>query len=584
MTQLIAPPEITIQTLPYGWKGKQRLAVSLMLATPIDSHHPYSTQDAWNGIMQVIPKAEIFDLGYPKPRGEVLVYGNYYAPDGFAISADKILLQVGNLKKELIVTGERFWRKIMTPTTPEPFTQLPLTYEMGFGGETDERNPTGKGFPLENDTPMPQLEYPDQLLVKQNQKPTPAGLNATSVDWMPRKKLWGTYDTIWQEQESPFFARDLNPDFFMQAAPDQWFEGFIPEQTQIRLENMHSQNRVLEGLTPNYRLEFLAEKDGQQTLHKATTDTLILLPDINMQVLIARTEFEITSIDGGEVSALMAGYTSANKPENRDLKHYSDHLKLRLSSEITDEQILDYSPLRPTHIKEPLTSLSMQERSKPEIAYPGAATLAALAAAGGLAAKLAATSAKKEADDASAATDSATPSSDSSSSSAPSISQVHAEQAAGSLKTQLEAMGFTEQELDALMQAPPEQVPELINQMLAKLFPNHELADATNAESDPIVKQQLDRAGQLAEESSKSVPQSDNPSVNKAIVEALSSPNAKADFDAISPLVEQQLDRVNTELKYLYDVYPGDKSELDEPSDIGTKAILNLLKGLSGKS
>ncbi|MFG1489456.1 DUF2169 domain-containing protein, partial [Oceanospirillum sp. HFRX-1_2] len=211
MTQLITPPEITIQTLPYAWKGKQRLAVSLMLATPIDNHHPYSTQDAWNGIMQVIPKAEIFDLGYPKPRGEVLVYGNYYAPDGFAISSDKVLLQVGSLKKELIVAGERFWRKIMTPTTPEPFTKIPLTYEMGFGGEEDERNPVGKGFPLESETPMPQLEYPDQLLVKKHQKPAPAGLNATSVDWAPRKKLWGTYDTAWQEQDAPFLARDLNP-------------------------------------------------------------------------------------------------------------------------------------------------------------------------------------------------------------------------------------------------------------------------------------------------------------------------------------------------------------------------------------
>lgn len=584
MTQLIAPPEITIQTLPYGWKGKQRLSVSLMLATPIDSHHPYSTQDAWNGIMQVIPKAEIFDLGYPKPRGEVLVYGNYYAPDGFAISSDKVLMQVGKIKKELIVTGERFWRKILTPTTPEPFTQLPLTYEMGFGGEADERNPLGKGFPLESDAPMPQLEYPDQLLVKKNQKPAPAGLNATSVDWMPRKKLWGTYDTIWQEQESPFFARDLNTDFFMQAAPDQWFEGFIPSQTQIRLENMHSQNRVLEGQTPNYELEFLAEKNGHQTLHKATTDTLILLPDINMQVLIARAELEIASIDGGEVSALMAAYASASMPARRDLKHYSEHLALRRSSEITDEQILDYTPLRPDHIKEPLTSLAMQATSKREIQRPGAASIAALVAVGGLAAKLAAASAKKEADDASAAADSAASSPESSSASAPTISQAHAEQAAGSLKTQLEALGFTEQELDALMQAPPEQVPELINQMLAKLFPNQELADASKAESDPIVKQQLDRAGQLAEESSKNVPQSDDAVVSKAIDEALISPDAQADFDAISPLIEQQLDRVNTELKYLYDAYPGDKSELDEPSDIGTKAIIKLLKGLSGKS
>lgn len=583
MTQLIAPPEITIQTLPYAWKGKQRLAVSLMLATPIDNHHPYSTQDAWNGIMEVIPKAEIFDLGYPKPRGEVLVYGSYYAPDGFAISSDRTLLQVGKIRKELIVTGERFWRKILTPTTPEPVTQIPLTYEMGFGGEEDERNPVGKGFPLGSEVAMPQLEYPDQLLVKKHQKPAPAGLNATSVDWMPRKKLWGTYDTAWQEQDAPFLAQDLNPHFFMQASQDQWFESMVPGNTPILLENMHPQKRKMQGLTHNYQLKFLAEINGQTSLHPTAIDSLILLPDINMQVVIARAELDITSIDGHEVTALMAGYHAADKPEKRDLQHFSKHLQLRRSDTITDEQILDYSPLRPSQVKEPLTPLVIPQPEKTDIARPGALTLAALAA-GGLAAKVAAANAKKIADETKANSEPDGSQADSPEKSTPTISQAHADQAADALKTQLEAMGFTEQELDKLMQTPPEEVPEQINQMLAKLFPDQTLPDANNAENDPVVKQQLDRTGKLTEESSTAVPKSGNSATDNEIRKSLAAPESQTNFDIMSPLVEQKLDRVNAELKYLYDAYPGDKDELEQPSDIGVKAILNLLKDLSGKS
>ncbi|OOV87777.1 DUF2169 family type VI secretion system accessory protein [Oceanospirillum linum] len=588
MTQLIAPPEMTIQTLPYAWKGKQRLTVSLMLATPIDNHQPYSTQDAWNGIMEVIPKAECFDLGYPKPRGEVLVYGNYYAPDGFAISSDNVLLQVGSIKKELMVTGERLWRKILTPTTPEPFTQIPLTYEMGFGGKEDDRNPIGKGHPLESDTPMPQLEYPDQLLVKKHQKPAPAGLNATSVDWMPRKTLWGTYDTAWQEHDAPFLAKDLNPDFFMQAAQDQWFEHYVPGNTPILLENMHPHHRKIEGLTPDYQLQFLAEIKGQASLHQAVTDTLILLPDINMQVVIARAELEIASIDGSEVTALLASYSAINQPENRTLQHFSNHLQLRRSDTITDEEILDYSPLRPSRVKEPLTPLVIPGPEKTEIARPGTLTLAALAAAGGLAAKMAAAAAKStgggQGSKDTTTADTEAPATSKPAMVADKITAAQAEHVADALKTQFEAMGLTDQQLNELIQAEPDQIPVLINQMLAQLFPDQALPDPENPEADPLVQEQLHRAGELADANSSAIPESGNAAIDNEIARALAKPGQSPDFTTLEPLVEDQLNRVSEELAQLYDAYPGDKSELDPPSDIGTKAIINLLKGLSGKS
>ena len=585
MTQLIAPPEITIQTLPYGWKGQQRLAVSLMLATPIDSHLPYSTQDAWNGIMDVIPKAECFDLGYLKPRGEVLVYGSYYAPDGYAITADRVRLKAGNVDKQLVVTGERLWRNLLTPTTPEPFSKLPLTYEHGYGGEEDDRNPIGRGYNLKPDEPMPQLEYPEQLLTQKRQKPMPAGLNATSVDWMPRKKLWGTYDELWQEHDAPFLARDLNPDFFMQAADDQWFESYIQGKEEILLENMHPTQRTIIGTVPEYQFRLLSLINGCTELHSCQPDTLVLMPDINMQVVIARTELPINSIDGSEVEALLSAYE--NPRESKKTDHYQQHLVLRQSDDISDEDILNYAPMRPSSVKEPLSALKLPQEGKPDIAQPGPATLSALAAAGGFAAKMAAATAKSSGSDSTskaAADGEASESSSSASPSTPEISSAQAEQAANALKTQLEAMGFTDQQLNDLMQAPPDQVPILINQMLAQLFPDQPQADPDTIETDPVIKEQLDRAGQEADTASKNMPESGNAAIDAELSRTLATPGQSADFNILEPLVEDQLNRVSEELAKLYEVYPGDKSELDQPSDIGSKAIIQLLKGISGSS
>ncbi|WP_028304048.1 DUF2169 family type VI secretion system accessory protein [Oceanospirillum maris] len=580
MTQLIAPPEITIQTLPYSWKGKQRMVITLMLATPIDHDLPYSTQDAWTGIMEVIPKSEIFDLGYPKPRGEVLVYGSYYAPNGYAITADKVNLEAGTVKKELAVSGERLWRNILTPTTPEPFRKLPLTYEYGAGGEEEEKNPIGKGFPLNKNQSMPQLEYPDQLLTDKHQKPAPAGLNAVSVDWMPRKKLWGTYDTAWQEQDAPFLARDLNTNFFMQAAADQWFEGYIQGGESIRLDNMDPIIRSIKGQTPHYRFRVLTETEEKTQLHTCQIDTLILLPDINMQVLLARTELPINSIDGNELTAILAAYEN-NSASQRDQQHYNEHLILRRNPQITDEEILNYSPMRPENVNEPLTPLSLPQKEKSEIAKPGVLTLTALAAAGGFASKMAIAAAKSSSSNGSNnGVETTSNSSEIAESPTPLISPSHAEQAANAIKVQMEALGFSEQELNDLMQAPPEQVPHFINLMLAKHFPDQPQADPDSVEDDPVVKEELTRTAKLVEESSISVPKTGNIAIDNETARVLSKPGQTADFNILTPQIERQLNQVSEELSKLYDAYPGDKSELDQPSDIGTKAIIQLLKGL----
>ncbi|OPX56908.1 hypothetical protein SAMN02745127_00901 [Oceanospirillum multiglobuliferum] len=588
--QLIAPPEITLQTLVYGWKGQQRLVITLMLATPLDSPQPYSTQDAWTGIAAQIPNAEVFDLGYPKPKGEVLVYGQYHAPEGFAISADQVRLKLGNVDKTLAVTGPRVWRSILAPTAPEPFSQLPLTYQYGFGGEHFANNPVGMGDPAQTDAPLPQLEYLDQLLTSKHQKPAPAGLNATNVDWLPRKNWWGTYDTAWQEQDSPFLARDLNPDFFMQAASDQWLKSYFQGGEHFELHNMHPTQRLIKGVVPAYQLRVLVQKLNQPAqLLDCVTDTLLLLPDINMQVLLARTELSINSIDGSEITLLQAAYEHQSQ-SRQAIEHYTAHAQLRQSDTIKDEEILDYSPLRPKGLLEPLSALKVASTAKPPVAQPGAATLAVLAAAGGFAA-MAAKAAAQSKSDAEQASSAETTTADSAAASSemvnniPDVSEAQAQKAADAINTQFAALGLTEAELDALVQAPPEQVAILINQILAKQFPDETRPDATAVGTDPVVQAQLSQTGVLVKDSKGSIPDSDNPAVDAEVKRVHQTPDTNADIAILSPLVTQQLDRVSTELKQLYEHYPGeDKQDLTQPGNIPTQALLEAIKSLVGKT
>lgn len=98
-----------------------------MLAFPISkdkSIEPLLEQDLWRLISEELGKDSFLDIGMPIPNGEVLVFGDYYAPQGQAITADHAQIQVGPINKSLSIVGNRYWRNLLGPTVPEPFINL----------------------------------------------------------------------------------------------------------------------------------------------------------------------------------------------------------------------------------------------------------------------------------------------------------------------------------------------------------------------------------------------------------------------------------------------------------------------------
>ncbi len=131
-----------------------------------------------------------------KESTDFVIQGSAHAPGGQPAEKMEVSVEIGRMFKRIAVFGRRFiqWRPGANPRIipPEPFTEMPLTYENAYGGidwrvfvdkrdsspiqlqlQFDHpgmypRNPFGKGYIVEPEEvtgmEMPNLEDPEDLL------------------------------------------------------------------------------------------------------------------------------------------------------------------------------------------------------------------------------------------------------------------------------------------------------------------------------------------------------------------------------------------------------------------------------------
>ncbi len=174
------------------------------------------------------------DLVLTKVTTDTIVAGHAYAPGGRPVTQLDVGFRVGPVQKMLKVFGDRRWTA-RGPSSPAAFAKMPLVYERGFGGvdpqsEHPDRdfywpNPVGVGFAVATehlaDSPLPNIEYPDQLIAGRKDRPRPAGFGPIAGHWQPRVGLAGTYDDQWMKQRQPLPPDDFDDRFFQCAPPDQ---------------------------------------------------------------------------------------------------------------------------------------------------------------------------------------------------------------------------------------------------------------------------------------------------------------------------------------------------------------------------
>lgn len=247
------------------------------------------------------------DLFGVKPTTDILVHGVAISPKGKRVTALDVLLRVGPINKHLRVTGDRVWEKGVfggvKMSLPEPFEEMPLTYERAYGGwdrsaedveqhRLEGRNPVGTGFAVRVENcpglRLPNIEYPDQLIGAWKDRPSPACFNAIDCAWSPRRELAGTYDEHWRRTRFPSWATDFEPRYNNCAPADQQSPRFLVGGERVDVLNM-SERGALSFEIPKVRFTFRTRFGQERVDHEGQLCTVIVEPNVPRVMLVWQT-------------------------------------------------------------------------------------------------------------------------------------------------------------------------------------------------------------------------------------------------------------------------------------------------------
>lgn len=123
---------------------------------------------------------------------DILLFGKAKSPDGISVRQMDVVVSInGNLFHTVRVFGNRFWEKSLlglSISTPEFFTEMPLTLENAYGGKAKwdglempfGYNQFGKGYYWQKDdcinNPLPNIEHTTDLIRNWFDQPDPAGV------------------------------------------------------------------------------------------------------------------------------------------------------------------------------------------------------------------------------------------------------------------------------------------------------------------------------------------------------------------------------------------------------------------------
>ncbi|KXU83313.1 hypothetical protein CI15_29925 [Paraburkholderia monticola] len=246
------------------------------------------------------------DVALEKQNVDVIVNGTAYSPGGRPVSSVPVELQVGDIHKLLVVYGDRMRRLGGRPSKPEPFIQMPITYERAYGGydrhDADParhrlypQNPVGLGFRnVRASDPSIATEFPNIEFADGPVGPEfgiPAGFGTCGRGWSPRLQLAGTYDEKWLAQQWPLLPKDFQSLHYQAAPVDQQSRQIVGGE-DVLLRNMLPQgdwHLKLPRVNVPVRL-FFSDHVERPVLR---VDTVILEPDDRKVMLSHRLRIPV---------------------------------------------------------------------------------------------------------------------------------------------------------------------------------------------------------------------------------------------------------------------------------------------------
>jgi len=260
--------------------------------------------EMWPLIEASLGSHEIFDFGFPKLRGEYLVYGSAYAPR--PTTGLEVSVRIGDMSKTLAVFGDRYWGRIAADA-PALFTRMVVSYANAFGGPDFPDNPLGKGIVPDatGNIPLPNIQDPRDIVYSPGAKPPPAGFAAMPMYWPQRQRHMGRVDEDWLRDDWPHFPKDTNWELFNAAPEDQRRKGFFVGDERLEILNMHPTQPHLKSSLPAVRPRLFVhqrEKDGdvfREVLCRA--ETIWLFPDREAGILLYRGTVPVADEDFEDV-------------------------------------------------------------------------------------------------------------------------------------------------------------------------------------------------------------------------------------------------------------------------------------------
>lgn len=318
---------------------EHKIAAGLVLA---DEQSPIRLSDVHYGSPEL--SSVLFEAGVAleKPFVDVLINGQAYAPKGRPASAVPIQIIVGDIRKELIVSGDRFWRLGplgMSPSSPESFLTMPIVYERAFGGidrrsadlkkhAAEVRNLAGVGFqgapsydPAIH-TEVPNIEYPHSRQTGQSDRPEPAGLGVIARGWQPRIRFAGTYDKNWLEEQWPLLPLDFDSRHY-QAAPIDQQSKTIRGGEHVGLLNLTPDGMWRFDL-PTLNIPARLFYDDRQEELWLRLDTVLIEPDRRQVTMTCRVGIRTQRNRGALREIILGHVTSGWLRAHMKRKYYID--------------------------------------------------------------------------------------------------------------------------------------------------------------------------------------------------------------------------------------------------------------------
>ncbi|MDC9592084.1 DUF2169 family type VI secretion system accessory protein [Xenorhabdus sp. IM139775] len=342
--KIIKPLRLSLLHRPYRWLQHNYLGVSIMAladmgATPRLRPEP----ELWQLADAELKTCNgIIDLAMPKSSAEFLATGYAYTHHQTDKTACCARIQVEELDKTLMVSGDRHWVNDR-PSQPQKFEQMRLDWSRAFGGKNYEENPHGIGFTPEAPENgieihrLPNIEAQNRQLLSPRDTPNPASFCPLGFMW-PRRftRIGKKYDKQWLENEFPGFSRDIDWRLFNSAPRDQWWEHYnaLPEQAAWRIWNMHPEKPIQEGKLPPWQARCFikrlrADEEVFEEIVMRNT-TVWFFPHLEQMILIWHGSVPVNEDDATDVLQMLSAM---------ELSHaaYSENYYLQILNQRTDK-------------------------------------------------------------------------------------------------------------------------------------------------------------------------------------------------------------------------------------------------------